>query len=215
MEGIKLSKRPRLKKPFLIVAWPGMGEVAFKAANYLIEELRAEEFASIPPEEFFYLTGSTVNQGVLSTPDLPYSKFYYYKNKSGKNDFIFLISNAQPDLARADAYSRRVIQLAKSFKVDTVVSFASMPLGIDHTQEPGVWFAATSTDLAGKLRGAGLNALSEGATVITFFQEKGIPSCATGFGVSACAHIADEYVKINNLYKGTLALEHFLRIYQP
>ncbi|MFA5437042.1 MAG: M20 family metallopeptidase [Candidatus Omnitrophota bacterium] len=56
---------------------------------------------------------------------------------------------------------------------------------------------------------------SEGATVITFFQEKGIPSCATGFGVSACAHIADEYVKINNLYKGTLALEHFLRIYQP
>ncbi|MFA5437043.1 MAG: PAC2 family protein [Candidatus Omnitrophota bacterium] len=163
MEGIKLSKRPRLKKPFLIVAWPGMGEVAFKAANYLIEELRAEEFASIPPEEFFYLTGSTVNQGVLSTPDLPYSKFYYYKNKSGKNDFIFLISNAQPDLARADAYSRRVIQLAKSFKVDTVVSFASMPLGIDHTQDPGVWFAATSTDLAGKLRGIGLNALSEGA----------------------------------------------------
>lgn len=163
MEGIKLTKRPRLRKPFLIVAWPGMGEVAFRAANYLIEELKAEEFASIPPEEFFYLTSSTVTQGVLSTPDLPYSKFYYYKNKAGKNDFIFFISNAQPDLARADAYSRRVIQLAKNYKVDTVISFASMPLGIDHTQESGVWFAATSTDLAGKLRGAGLNALSEGA----------------------------------------------------
>ncbi len=56
---------------------------------------------------------------------------------------------------------------------------------------------------------------SEGATVITFFQERGIPSCATGFGVSSCAHIADEYVNINSLYKGTLALERFLKIYQP
>jgi acetylornithine deacetylase/succinyl-diaminopimelate desuccinylase family protein len=55
---------------------------------------------------------------------------------------------------------------------------------------------------------------SEGATVITFFQEKGIPAIATGFGVPTCAHIADEYVEINNLYKGTLVLENFLKIYQ-
>ncbi|MBN2831098.1 MAG: PAC2 family protein [Candidatus Omnitrophica bacterium] len=163
MEGIKFSKRPRLKNPFLIVAWPGMGEVAFKAANYLIEELKAEEFASIPPEEFFYLTNSLVQQGILSVPDLPYSKFYYCKNKSGKNDFIIFISNAQPDLAHADAYSRRVIQAAKSFKIDTVISFASMPLGIDHTQESAVWFAATSSELSNKLKKIGLNVLLEGA----------------------------------------------------
>ena len=56
---------------------------------------------------------------------------------------------------------------------------------------------------------------SEGATVITFFQRKGIPAIATGFGVAGCAHIADEYVKISNLYRGTLALEKFLKIYQP
>jgi len=163
MEGIKFLKRPRLKNPCLIVAWPGMGEVAFKAASYLIEQLKCEEFASIPPEEFFYLTNSSVRQGILSIPELPYSKLYYYKNKSGKNDFIIFISNAQPDLARADAYSRRVIQIAKSFKVDTVISFASMPLGIDHTQEPGVWFAATSSELANRLKRTGLSALSEGA----------------------------------------------------
>jgi len=56
---------------------------------------------------------------------------------------------------------------------------------------------------------------SEGATVVTFFKEKGIPAIATGFGVSDCAHTADEYVGINNLYKGTLALENFLKIFQP
>ena len=163
MEEIKFSKRPRLRKPYLIVAWPGMGEVAFRAASYLVEQLKFEEFASIPPEDFFYLTSSLVNQGVLSAPELPHSKFYYYKNKSGKNDFIVFLSNAQPDLARAEAYSQRIIQVAKSLKVDTVVSFASMPSGIDHTYEPEVWFAATSLELSKKLKGLGLNALPEGA----------------------------------------------------
>jgi len=55
---------------------------------------------------------------------------------------------------------------------------------------------------------------SEGATTITFFQDKNIPAVATGFGCATCAHIADEYVKIANLYKGALVLEEFLKIYQ-
>jgi len=55
---------------------------------------------------------------------------------------------------------------------------------------------------------------SEGATTITFFQEKDIPAIATGFGCEGCAHITDEYVKINNLYKGTMVLEEFLKIYR-
>jgi proteasome assembly chaperone (PAC2) family protein len=163
MDEINFIKRPRLRKPYFICAWPGMGEVAFKAVSYLVEQLKCEEFASIPGEEFFYLTSSLVTQGLLSIPELPQSKFYYYKNKHGKNDLIVFLSNAQPDLVRADIYSRRIIQLAKRFKAGTVVSLASMPQAIDHTQEPGVWFAATSEENAGELKKAGLNVLSEGA----------------------------------------------------
>ena len=55
---------------------------------------------------------------------------------------------------------------------------------------------------------------SEGATVITFFQGKGIPAVATGFGSGGTAHTSDEYVKIGNLYLGALALEEFLKNYQ-
>ena len=55
---------------------------------------------------------------------------------------------------------------------------------------------------------------SEGATVITFFQDKGIPAIATGFGCEGCGHIRDEYVKIDNLYKGALVLEEFIKTYQ-
>jgi succinyl-diaminopimelate desuccinylase len=52
---------------------------------------------------------------------------------------------------------------------------------------------------------------SEGATVITFFQERGIPAIATGFGCSGCAHMVNEYVTVDNLYQGGLVLEGFLR----
>jgi len=162
MEGVKFSKRPRLKNPYLLCAWPGMGEVAFKAATYLVEQLKAEEFAEIPPEDFFYFTGSIVQEGILKTPEFPYSKFYYWKNKTGENDLIIFISNAQPDLARADDYCKRIIYMAKGFKVETVISFAAMPQAIDHTQQPKVWFTATSKEIVSTLVKYNFELLAEG-----------------------------------------------------
>lgn len=176
MEGIKISKRPRLRNPFLLVAWPGMGEVAFKAASYLVDKLKAEEFAQIIPEEFFYLTGSVIQDGILDIPQLPQSKFYYWKNpvtkisgsaknsggKSEVHDLIIFLSNAQPDLAKAETYSRRIIQMAKGFKAQMVISFASMPQAIDHTQGSRVWFAATSQELKDNLKKFDFDILTEG-----------------------------------------------------
>ncbi|MDD5237971.1 MAG: PAC2 family protein [Candidatus Omnitrophica bacterium] len=176
MEGVKILKRPKLKNPYLIVAWPGMGEVAFKAASFLVDKLKAEEFAQIPPEEFFYLTGSVIQAGMLDVPQLPESKFYYWKNpatkrsgstkdfggKSEGHDLIIFISNAQPDLTKAEAYSQRIIALAKYFKVETIVGFASMPQPIDHTQDAGVWLVTTAQELKNELKKYNLRILSEG-----------------------------------------------------
>ncbi|MCM8796073.1 MAG: M20 family metallopeptidase [Candidatus Omnitrophica bacterium] len=52
---------------------------------------------------------------------------------------------------------------------------------------------------------------SEGATTISFFADKHIPAVAVGFGSSGCSHRINEYVKIDNLYKGAQALEEFLK----
>ena len=51
----------------------------------------------------------------------------------------------------------------------------------------------------------------EGATVITFFQNRNIPAVATGFSCSGCAHSSNEYIKVNYLYKGAKVLEGFLK----
>jgi proteasome assembly chaperone (PAC2) family protein len=166
MDEIKLYKKPRLRNPYLIVAWPGMGEVAVKAATYIINKLKAEEFAEIPGKDFFYLTESIVKDGILSLPEMPYGKFYYWKNPSGrtgaKNDLIIFVSEAQPDLAKAQDYSKRIISIAKAFKVKSIISFAAMPQTIDHTQNAAVWFAATSDGLNKNLKKYGLNMLSNG-----------------------------------------------------
>lgn len=162
MEGFKIYKRPKLKNPCFIVAWPGMGEVAFKAVSYLIAKLGAVEFAEVLPEEFFYLTTSVVHEGILSLPALPFSKFYYLKDKTGKRDLILFVSNAQPDLAKAEGYCEQIISFIRSFKVKMVISFAAMPQAIDHTHSPNVWFVSTSKELNNNLGKLNLNLLSEG-----------------------------------------------------
>lgn len=162
MDSLIIIKKPRLKKPYLVVAWPGMGEVAFKAANYLVKELKAVEFARIAPEEFFYLTGSAISKGLLDLPDLPQGKFYFWKNKTGKNDLIIFLSNAQPDLSKADSYSKVIINLAKSLKVESVVSFASMPQATDHNQESHLWYAATDKKIKESLDKFNFHELTDG-----------------------------------------------------
>lgn len=162
MEDIKFSKKPKLKNPYLIVAWPGMGEVAFKAATYLVDKLKAEEFATISSGDFFYLTGSAIREGKLMLPEFPFNKFYYWKNKFGPNDLIIFLSSSQPDLSKAEDYCRKIIYIAKTFGVKMVISFAAMPHPVEHTQMPKVWFASTSLKLNNDLKKYNFNLLSEG-----------------------------------------------------
>jgi len=162
MEGIKFYKRPRLRNPYLIVAWPGMGEVAFKAAAYLVDKLKAEDLAEIPGKEFFYLAESIIKDGILSLPQAPTNKFYYWKNKTGKNDLIIFVSEAQADLAKAEEYCQKILYVAKKFRVKSIISFAAMPQAVDHGHTPAVWFAATSVGLNNELKKYNLSQLSEG-----------------------------------------------------
>ncbi|MDD5119714.1 MAG: PAC2 family protein [Candidatus Omnitrophica bacterium] len=176
MGPLIISKKPRLRSPYLIVAWPGMGDVAANAANYLINELKAQEFAEIAPGEFFYSTGSVISSGILEVPLLPQGKFYYWKNPASKravsanslgakpavHDLIIFLSNAQPDLAKADSYAKIIIGLAKDLGAELVVSFASMPQATDHTQKPAVWLAATDQKIKEGLKKFNFNVLQEG-----------------------------------------------------
>ncbi|MFQ6078216.1 MAG: hypothetical protein ACE5NJ_03660 [Thermodesulfobacteriota bacterium] len=49
---ITFYRKPHLEKPDFIAAWPGMRNVALKAANLLKDKLKAEEFAEIGIEKY-------------------------------------------------------------------------------------------------------------------------------------------------------------------
>ena len=96
---------------------------------------------------------------------------------------------------------------AKKFKV--IIDDTQKPYGID----PGHPFVATYVETCRKM---GIKAKlmgSQGATVITFFQDYGIPAFSTGWGAHGVIHANDEYAVIKTLYDGARVLEAYLQEY--
>jgi acetylornithine deacetylase/succinyl-diaminopimelate desuccinylase family protein len=96
---------------------------------------------------------------------------------------------------------------AKDFKV--IVDDAQKPYGIG-PQHP---FLKTYVDTCRKMGFKAKLKGSQGATVITFFQDYGIPAFSTGWGSHGVAHANDEYAEIKNLYNGARVLEEFIKEY--
>lgn len=146
MKSIRVKKRPRLNNPVLVAAWPGMGDVALKAALYLKDKLAAAEFAEMTSEEYFHPSGVWIDNSVISIPQHAVGKFYYHKNQSGGPDLVIFISDAQPFVEKGYEYAKEIVDFAVSLKVKLVYTFAAMPLPIEHTQSPQVYAAATQKE---------------------------------------------------------------------
>ncbi len=100
-----------------------------------------------------------------------------------------------------------VREVAKKFKI--LIDDLQQPYEMDQNHPMVKTFLATAKKLRIKTTLKG----SEGATVITFFKRHGIPAFATGFGSRGTAHITDEFVEIQNLYRGAQLLQQFLKDY--
>lgn len=159
---IRVTKRPRLKDPVLVAAWPGMGDVAIKAALYLKEKLAAEEFAEMGAGDFFHPSGIWIDNGAIAIPQRPSGKFYFAKNKTGSRDVVIFISDSQPFIEKGYDYAHRIIDFAKSLKIKMVYTFAAMPLPIEHTQLPQVHAAATKKEILEELERLNLKMMLAG-----------------------------------------------------
>jgi succinyl-diaminopimelate desuccinylase len=68
-------------------------------------------------------------------------------------------------------------------------------------------------DLNRRMRTPGTLKGSEGATVMSYFGEKNIPAFAVGWGARGTLHVADEFIRVDTLYRGTKFLEAYLKEY--
>jgi succinyl-diaminopimelate desuccinylase len=192
-------------------AYPERGINAIDIAIDIIREIKKYRFRYTKNK---YLKAPTINIGTIKGGDkvnivADWCEF--------ELDFRFLPGESIKILLK-EIKGMVKKQIKKFFRKSRIPRNAAK-IEIEGIQEPYYIDKMHSliTYLTGAMRKIKLRPVikgSEGATVITFFQHKNIPAVATGFGSSGCAHIADEYVKVDNLYKGALVLEEFLKNYQ-
>jgi len=150
----RIHKKPRLNRPVLVAAWPGVANVALEAANYLKDKLNAEEFAEIEPSAYFDLTGVYIEKNLVQPPRLPESKFYFWKRGDPTGDLIVFTGEAQPSL-KSQEFANRILDFVHGLGVTEIYTFAAAL--IPHFPEkPRVWAATTDVEKLKELESQGL-----------------------------------------------------------
>jgi acetylornithine deacetylase/succinyl-diaminopimelate desuccinylase family protein len=179
-------------------AYPHKGLNAIELSSQAIVELKRHTFRYQPHR---LLKGPTLNVGTIEGGD----KVNIVADRcSFELDLRFL-----PGMKPGEILSqiRRILNRnLRRYKLE--VNSLQNPYQIDK----GHLLVKAVLNAVRKVRGRAKVKGSEGATVITFFEKKGIPAVSLGFGQKGLAHATDEYVLIDDLYNGARVLEELIRI---
>jgi len=144
----------------MVAAWPGMGGVAIIAANYLRQQLEAEEIGEIDPYHFFSPGQVLIQDHLIQVPEFPESKFYSW-GEDREHGLLIFTGSSQPE--RGYELAQRILDVAEEFQVVRIYTFAAFPLFIHHSRQPGVWGAATDVELVEYLQGFGVQPMEQGS----------------------------------------------------
>ena len=158
---IEISAKPKVKNPILIAAWPGMGSVASKTVEYLVDKLGAREFAEIPSNEYYYPTAVTAKGSIIQPPYFPKNKFYYYSSGASPDDIIFFLGESQPPSSKQYELAGEVVKIARKFNVKLIYTLAGMLIYEDKQDDLRVWGVATDSGLIDKLGGYSVKPMKE------------------------------------------------------
>jgi proteasome assembly chaperone (PAC2) family protein len=151
----------KLKSPWLIAVWPGMGNVAISAGYYLLAKLGMHILAEFSARELFDVEHVEVKEGLIHAGRLPRSRFFVWSTPSSKHDLVVFVGEAQPPRGRY-VFSQRLIEFAKTLGVERVYTFAAMATQM-HPEAPSrVFVAATDTESLAELRRLEVETLDDG-----------------------------------------------------
>jgi proteasome assembly chaperone (PAC2) family protein len=160
MEEIIYFQKPNLRKPYLIIGfegWPNAAEVSSSVLQFLVENLKAKKFASIPTETFYQISSSrpvgSIKEGRLLELKSPGNHFYFSKGPLS-NDLL-LFSGIEPHL-QWTLFADLVLDLAERFNVSQVFTIGGTYDFIPHTFPPLVTALFNHEDLRQKVVQAGL-----------------------------------------------------------
>ena len=114
-------EKPQLRTPSMVAAWPGMGMLTKIAADFLIQQLKAKQFAEIlsPGNDIIFKDG----EGKLGQNK---HSFYYWRGE--QVDLIICSGAKQPQSLEAiHQLATLVVEVAKEFNVQRIYTFAAYP----------------------------------------------------------------------------------------
>jgi len=127
--------RPKLTKPILIEGLPGIGNVGKIVMDLLIDDLKAEKildlFSHDLPAAVYILEDNLVS--------LP--KIEVYHKKIGKQDYLFMTGDTQPNRENASyALCEFIIDLMLKWKGQLLITTGG--IGLDHVPEKAKVFCS-------------------------------------------------------------------------
>ena len=151
----------KLKNPWLVAVWPGMGNVAVSAGYYLMAKLGMHLLAEFPAGELFDVDHVEVKNGLIQPGRLPRSRMFVWNDPRGQHDLVVFIGEAQPPMGRY-VFCRQLIEFARSLGVARVYTFAALATQMHPANPSRVFVAATDVECLAQLKQLGLAAIEDG-----------------------------------------------------
>ncbi len=143
-----------LHKPWLVAVWPGMGSVALAAGSYLVGTLDPTPLVQVDAKQHFDISGARISEGVVQAPRFSHNQFYGWKAPPGGRDLLIFVGQQQPVFAAYD-FCVQLLQVAKRYGVERVVTFASLVTALHPAKPLSVFAVATNRSLLEDVRAAG------------------------------------------------------------
>lgn len=177
---------PKLRHPWLVAVWPGMGNVAVSAGYYLMAKLEMHQLAELAARDLFDLDHVEVKDGLIRSGRRPRSRFYVWKDPRGNHDLIVFIGEAQPPTGKF-AFCHKLIDYAKKLGVEKVFTFAAMATEMHPEHDARVFGAAIDRGTLAELRRLELEIIEDGritglnGVLLGIAAEAGLPGgCLLG-----------------------------------
>lgn len=152
----------KLRDPWLLAVWPGMGGVAISAGYYMMAKLGMHLLLEFPAAEFFDLEQIEVKDGLILNKRLPRSRLFLWSDPKHEHDLIVFIGEAQPPV-KGGAFCRKLIDEARNLGVTRVFTFAAMATQMRPKHDSRVFSAAIDRETLAQFKQLGLEPLENGA----------------------------------------------------
>lgn len=142
---LQISARPRLNSPIMLVAWPGIGDIATMAIEFIKNAVNAKKLAVLEPYEYFQPDSLKIVDGIIQKITFPLNDFYYAKHE--EHDLIFFLSSRQPPFSNefplvenlGYALANEIVEVAINYKCTGIVTSGAAVSLIHHALPSKVW----------------------------------------------------------------------------